>query len=133
MLLAGVVSAFAPPYTIDWFSVDGGGVMNATGGSYTLSGTSGQADAGVLGGGKLAGGFWGLLAPLQPTLTIQRLGANVIISWPSPSTGFVLQETAALVTAAWSDVAQVPSDNGIAKSVILPASATTRFYRLQNP
>jgi hypothetical protein len=38
--------ALAPPYTINWHTVDGGGAMNVTGGTYTLSGTIGQPDAG---------------------------------------------------------------------------------------
>ena len=132
-LLAGVFPAFAPPYTIDWHTVDGGGAMNGTGGPYTLSGTIGQPDAGILGGGALDGGFWGLFGPLQPLLNIQGFGANVIISWPSPSTGFALQETTDLVAGVWSYVVQVPSDNGTTKSVTTPASGTTKYYRLRNP
>jgi hypothetical protein len=47
-------------YTLDWWSVDGGGTMSAAGGSYTLGGTAGQSDPGVLTGGaySLGGGFW---------------------------------------------------------------------------
>lgn len=47
-------------YEISWYSVDDGGAMNLSGGSYTLSGTIGQPDAGTLGGGTytLNGGFW---------------------------------------------------------------------------
>jgi len=132
-LLAGVFSAFAQPYTIDWYTVDGGGGLNGTGGPYTLSGTIGQPDAGIMGGGALDGGFWGLFGPLQPLLTIERSSANVIISWPSPSTGFVLQEITDLVAGVWSNVAQVPTDNGTTKSMTTPASGTTKYYRLRNP
>lgn len=41
-------------------TIDGGGVMNSSGGSFELSGTIGQPDAGVLVGGtfELSGGFW---------------------------------------------------------------------------
>ena len=50
----------ADAYTIDWYTMDGGGAMNASGGTFTLSGTIGQADAGTLSGGTytLNGGFW---------------------------------------------------------------------------
>ena len=46
-------------------SMDGGGVMRATGGGFVLSGTIGQPDAGYLRGGgfALSGGFWFRLAP----------------------------------------------------------------------
>jgi hypothetical protein len=47
-------------YDLTWWTVDGGGMMNVTGGAYTLGGTIGQPDAGVLSGGgfSLNGGFW---------------------------------------------------------------------------
>lgn len=42
----------------------GGGLIPVTGGSYALSGTIGQADAGELAGGDfaLSGGFWGRIS-----------------------------------------------------------------------
>ena len=47
------------PYEITWSTIDGGG-GTSTGGNYTLSGTIGQPDAGMMSGGdyKLVGGFW---------------------------------------------------------------------------
>ncbi|MBI4786175.1 MAG: hypothetical protein HY782_03905 [Chloroflexi bacterium] len=47
-------------YEIAWYTLDGGGAQNLTGGTYTLSGTIGQFDAGSSSGGSyaLAGGFW---------------------------------------------------------------------------
>ncbi len=53
-------SAQGQPYAIPWYSMDSGGVMNSTGGSFILSGTIGQSDAGLLSGGEftLGGGFW---------------------------------------------------------------------------
>jgi hypothetical protein len=47
-------------FLLDWFTVDGGG-GRSSGGVYTLNGTIGQPDAGVLAGGAytLQGGFWG--------------------------------------------------------------------------
>ena len=48
-------------YDLTWSTIDGGGYTFSTGGSYSLGGTVGQADAGGLTGGgySLAGGFWG--------------------------------------------------------------------------
>ena len=52
----------APTYTLDWWTVDGGGgvIWNGT---YILSGTAGQPDPGSLGGDgySLVGGFWATL------------------------------------------------------------------------
>lgn len=62
-------AAYAQPFAIDWYTVDGGG-GTSTGGSFTLSGTIGQPDAGVMSGGSftLSGGFWvgGGSAPPNP-------------------------------------------------------------------
>ena len=48
-------------YDLSWSSVDGGGYTFSSGGAYTLGGTVGQPDAGLLSGGNytLGGGFWG--------------------------------------------------------------------------
>jgi hypothetical protein len=47
-------------FEINWFTIDGGGGMFTSGGSFELSGTIGQPDAGTLSGGafELSGGFW---------------------------------------------------------------------------
>jgi len=47
-------------YDLTWSTVDGGGGTFSTGGVYSLGGTAGQPDAGLLSGGTwtLAGGFW---------------------------------------------------------------------------
>lgn len=46
-------------YALNWYTVDGGG-GTSSGDIYTLSGTIGQPDAGILGatGFSLSGGFW---------------------------------------------------------------------------
>ena len=65
VLLASATAAATAPdadYDLSWWTVDGGGGTTlSTGGGYTLSGTAGQPDAGVLTGDDytLAGGFWG--------------------------------------------------------------------------
>ncbi|MCC6951151.1 MAG: hypothetical protein IT433_06860 [Phycisphaerales bacterium] len=66
-LTAAASPALAQP-TIDWYTIDGGG-GTSTGGTYTLSGTIGQPDAGVMSGGTytLSGGFWvGASTPAPP-------------------------------------------------------------------
>jgi hypothetical protein len=48
-------------HTLTWWTVDGGGWTFSRGDGYTLGGTIGQPDAGLLRGGgyTLSGGFWG--------------------------------------------------------------------------
>ena len=63
LLLAGVALVQAQVgggYDLTWSTVDGGGDTYSTGGGYTLGGTAGQPDAGVLSGSgyTLGGGFW---------------------------------------------------------------------------
>lgn len=64
-LIAGTVLAGHGGYHLAWWTVDGGGTvdMQSGDGTYTLSGTAGQADAGTLdsndGSYRLEGGYWG--------------------------------------------------------------------------
>jgi hypothetical protein len=65
LLLGGVSSGRAQTrpaddYDIAWHTIDGGGAMNASGGSFGLSGTIGQPEAGRASGGSytLNSGFW---------------------------------------------------------------------------
>jgi hypothetical protein len=53
-------AALADEFTLDWRTVDGGGVIWTIGGNFELGGTIGQPDAGVMIGGtfELTGGFW---------------------------------------------------------------------------
>src|SRR5437879_126264 len=59
----------AQSFTIDWFTIDGGG-GTSTGGVYSVSGSVGQPDAGAqpMTGGNfsLVGGFWSLFAVQTP-------------------------------------------------------------------
>lgn len=129
-------AAFSQSYSIDWFTIDGGG-GTSTGGVYSVSGTIGQPDAGTMSGGQytLQGGFWGVAVAIQtegaPLLTVTKLGGSVLISWPSPSTGFVLQENMALGSTNWVNVGTVPSDNGTNKTVTVSPPIGNKFYRLK--
>jgi hypothetical protein len=57
------------PYGLTWSTIDAGGYTFSAGGEYTLGGTVGQPDAGLLTGGDftLGGGFWagGALPPAE--------------------------------------------------------------------
>ena len=68
LLIVSAGAAVVGGYSIDWYTVDGGGEMSSSGGSYQLSGTIGQPDASttaMIGGGfKLTGGFWAAALPL---------------------------------------------------------------------
>lgn len=72
--------------------------------------------------------------PGAPSLTIRRTTTNtVVVSRPSPSTGFVLQQnTNGIRSVNWSNVPAAPSDNGTTKTVIINPPVGNRYYRLRN-
>jgi len=61
----GATTVVTAQFHLSRHSIDGGGVIQSTGGEFELSGTIGQPDAGVLTGGgfQLTGGFWFEVAP----------------------------------------------------------------------
>lgn len=132
-------TAMAQSYSIDWFTIDGGG-GTSTGGVYSVSGTIGQPDAGKMSGGNfsLDGGFWGIIAAIQtpgaPVLTITRSNTFAIVSWPETATGFRLENNNNLsLTNGWATAPQTRSTNGGQISVTVPAGPGNNFYRLKNP
>ena len=62
---AAVAGGGGGEFSLTRFTVDGGGIMFSTGGDLELSGTIGQADAGISTGGgfTMSGGFWFPVAP----------------------------------------------------------------------
>ena len=60
-LLIFVSASAQGGFSLDWWTVDGGGAVSSVGGDFGLGGTIGQPDAGVSSGGNyaLSGGFWG--------------------------------------------------------------------------
>jgi hypothetical protein len=135
-VFSGASGLAAQQYAIDWSVVSGGG-GTATGGQYSVSGSVGQPATDTVSGGNyvLTGGFWSFAAPIQmpgaQLLSIKRSGANLLVSWPSPSTGFGLEQNSSLGTTSWTSVAQIPNDDGFTKSIIVTASSSQTFYRLR--
>ena len=127
-------------YSIDWYSIDGGG-GTSTGGVYTLSGTIGQPDAGRLTGASYAleGGFWGFVGALQtagaPLLSVERIGTSVRVFWPASATGFVLEEATSLAGPAvsWQNVLSSYQTNATQISVTVTGPTGMRVYRLRKP
>jgi hypothetical protein len=126
--------------SVDWLTVDGGG-GTSTGHVYSVSGTIGQSDASTLRGGSFAlqGGFWGAIAAVQtpgaPLLSIIHTTTNsVVVSWPSPSTGWILQQNTNSVTSLnWSNVVGGILDEGMSRTFIMNPPVGNRYYRLIKP
>jgi hypothetical protein len=145
LVLIAVLSSFsasrasAQNYSIDWFTIDGGG-GTSTGGVYSVSGTIGQPDAGHMSGGNFTidGGFWGIIAAVQspgaPLLRVVLTSTNtVVVAWSAPSTGFSLQQNSDLNTTAWGGITNTVNVVGSENQIILAPPIGNRFYRLKNP
>lgn len=140
LLTSSAAGVSAAQYTIDWHTIDGGGVTS-TGGVYSLSGTLGQPDAGepTSGGNySLTGGFRSLLSVVQttgaPLLSITLTPTNsALVSWSSPSTGWSLQQNTNLSTTNWVAATESFTNNGTIKFIIVNPPAGNRFYRRFKP
>ena len=135
----GLSTAHAQSYTVDWYKVAGGG-GTSTGGTYTVSGTIGQADAsGAMTGGNysVTGGYWALVNVVQtpgaPTLNISHSGNVVSVYWQNVS-GWNLVQNGNLATpiASWS-ASSAPTLTGGTNYLNLTNPAGNVFFRLKNP
>ena len=136
-LCALIFSTHAQSYSIDWFKIAGGGGTSSNG-TYVVSGTIGQADAGQMAGGNysLTGGFWSLISLVQtpgaPILNITYSGANAIVSWQLPAPNFLLENNAVANTNGWATVSQsayVTNGNTVSVTVTPPLNSQ-RYFRL---
>ncbi len=130
--------ALAQQYTIDWYKLAGGG-GTSTGGTYQVSGTIGQPDAGgAMSGGNysMTGGFWAIYAVQTfglPNLTIKFVGPNsVIVSWPNTGS-YTLQTSGNLSISSWIGYGgTVTTTNGTNSVTITPPTGNL-FFRLSQP
>jgi hypothetical protein len=142
LLVLTALSAPAQSYSIDWHKISGGG-GTSTNGQYSVSGTIGQPDAGGAMSGpvtgtnyySVTGGFWSLISVVQtlgaPALAVTHSGNNVIVSWPSPATGFQLQQNSNLTTTNWTATGFSISDDGTNKSITISSPTGNLFFRLK--
>jgi len=128
-----LLSGQAQNYSIDWHKIAGGG-GTGTGGTYQVSGTIGQHDAsGSLSGGQysLTGGFWSLVNVVQtpgaPLLSINYIGSQSVVSWPSSVAGWTLQTNANLATSTWGNYL----GNVVNNSVTNAPPKGNLFFRLK--
>ena len=70
-----------------------------------------------------------------PTLSVLRSGTNVMVSWSSVDTAsFALQQAGTLAApASWVTNAASVTDDGTNKSVTLPPTNSSQFFRLRRP
>jgi hypothetical protein len=68
-----------------------------------------------------------------PSLVILGSGSSAALSWPSADTAaFALEQAGALANpTSWSTVAATATDDGTNRSVTLPATNGSQFFRLR--
>jgi hypothetical protein len=59
--------------------------------------------------------------------------SSAVISWPSPSTGFVLQQNSNPSTTNWTNSGFLINDNGTTRWVSNSPATGSLFFRLNNP
>ena len=135
-LLAPILHA--QTYSIDWYKVSGGG-GTSIGGTYQVTGTIGQHDAGgpMTGGSySLTGGFWALISVVQtpglPNLTITHSGNSVIVSWPATGS-YTLQQNSNLATPGWTPTSYFIFNIDGTNSITITPPTGNLFFRLSNP
>ena len=137
LLLFAAINTSAQSFAIDWHSIDGGG-GKSTNGIHTVNGTIGQADNARLAGNGFAvlGGVWSAFVTVQtpgtPVLSIDRIGNEIEITWPTDgAAGYVLQTTQSLSPGStWSNESTPPTEADRTRRVRLPAMPGIHFYRL---
>ncbi len=126
----------AQTYSVGWHKVTGGGGASSNG-QYSVNGAIGQHDAGgPMSGGNysITGGFWSLFAvPTSdaPLLNIFLTTTNTaVIFWPSPSSGWSLQQNSNLSATNWFAPFETVNDDGTNKFIIVNPPTGNRYYRL---
>jgi hypothetical protein len=132
-------TVLAQSYSVDWYKIAGGG-GTSTGGTYTVSGTIGQADASsAMTGGNysVTGGFWALIQVVQtpgaPTLYVSHSGNSVTVYWQDVSPWHLVQNnTLTTPVGSWANSSS-PTLTGGTNYLTISNPGGNVFYRLKNP
>jgi hypothetical protein len=112
----------------DWYSFSGGQVPRvqdayAAQGAFPLLGVE-LTVLDVL-------GYHRIISIAPPILSLKRLGSNVVVTWPTNSTGFTLQSSSNVLSAAsWTNTAPSPVIVNGQYTVTNGAAGGPKFYRL---
>ena len=68
-----------------------------------------------------------------PNLNLVSSNGTVSVSWPFPSTGFILESTMSLSLTNWQSVVEAPMTNNGRVEVSVPLSQIERYFRLRKP
>jgi hypothetical protein len=78
-------------------------------------------------------GSYGKCEAGPPLLSITHFGASTIVSWPSPSAGYSLQQNTNLNTTNWTSFSGTVGDDGTTRRVTNSPAAGNNYFRLMHP
>jgi hypothetical protein len=72
--------------------------------------------------------------PIPVSLGAQRVGNNLVLSWPAAAADYrLLTANSPAPTAIWTPVAQTPTSSGGVLTVTVPISPSPAYFRLAGP
>jgi hypothetical protein len=88
---------------------------------------------GILVDGPTTGETYYFAAKIDgPALTVQSVGGQLVISWPTNAVGLSLESSLVISGGNWSPVTNAPAVVGDQFAITNDISAGSRFYRLRN-
>jgi hypothetical protein len=91
-----------------------------------------QGGTNIFAASSLAGPIFEVsLPPVAMGITLS--GTNLVLSWPSPPGGFVLQQNSDLATTNWTATTNTPTFTNGQNQVMFSPATGQRFYRLEYP
>lgn len=70
---------------------------------------------------------------VAPPLRLTQIRTNLLVTWPHPSTGFVLQEASSLISMNWSNSSTAVQIVNGQKQVTFNLSNSPHYFRLRRP
>ena len=87
----------------------------------------------LTGGGAVATVLLNTCVSASPSLATSLSNATLTVSWPFPSTGFVLESTPSLSPPDWQPAPESAVTNNALLEVMVPVNPGTRYFRLHQP
>jgi hypothetical protein len=133
-----VVATGTPPLAYQW-RLNQSAILDATNSSLVLT-NLGSADGGAYsvavsnayGSTNSSDAVLVVDDSGSPSLTVERNGTNLVVSWFRSCVNYQLEENQTLNPANWSPVSTPVQDSGPQRTATIPIANGIRFYRLRN-
>jgi hypothetical protein len=87
----------------------------------------------LTGGGGVVTALLNTCVSASPSLAIMVTNSTLTVSWPFPSTGFVLESTPSLSPPNWQPAPESAVTNNGLLEVLVPVNPGSRYFRLHKP